>query len=45
VIPDAACVVRDGNVFTGGGVTAGIDMALAVMAESAGRTMPKPCSS
>jgi cyclohexyl-isocyanide hydratase len=37
VTPDAARVVRDGNVFTGGGVTAGIDMALEVMAESAGR--------
>ena len=36
VIPDAARVVRDGNVITGGGVTAGIDMALAVMAEIAG---------
>jgi transcriptional regulator GlxA family with amidase domain len=34
--PDAARVVRDGNVITGGGVTAGIDMALAVMAEIAG---------
>jgi cyclohexyl-isocyanide hydratase len=37
VTPDAARVVRDGNVFTGGGVTAGIDMALQVMAEIAGR--------
>ena len=37
VTPDPARVVRDGNVFTGGGVTAGIDMALAVMAEIAGR--------
>ncbi len=27
---------RDGNVFTGGGVTAGIDFALTVMAEVAG---------
>jgi transcriptional regulator GlxA family with amidase domain len=36
-IPDTARVVRDGNVFTGGGVTAGIDMALTVMAEVAGR--------
>lgn len=35
--PDEARVVRDGNVFTGGGVTAGIDMALTVMAEVAGR--------
>jgi cyclohexyl-isocyanide hydratase len=31
-----ARVVRDGNVFTGGGVTAGIDFALAVAAEVAG---------
>jgi len=37
VKPDAGRVVRDGNVFTGGGVTAGIDMALEVMAEIAGR--------
>ena len=37
VVPDAARVVRDGNVFTGGGVTAGIDMALELMAEIAGR--------
>jgi cyclohexyl-isocyanide hydratase len=37
VTPDSARVVRDGNVFTGGGVTAGIDMALEVMAEVAGR--------
>jgi cyclohexyl-isocyanide hydratase len=29
-------VVRDGNVITGGGVTAGIDMALAVVAQIAG---------
>ncbi len=29
-------VVRDGNVFTGGGVTAGIDMALTVIAEVVG---------
>lgn len=34
--PDPARVVRDGNVITGGGVTAGIDMALTVMAEIAG---------
>ncbi len=34
--PDAARVVRDGNVFTGGGVTAGIDFALTVLAEVAG---------
>ena len=29
-------VVRDGNVFTGGGVTAGIDMAISVIAEILG---------
>jgi transcriptional regulator GlxA family with amidase domain len=34
--PDPARVVRDGNVITAGGVTAGIDMALTVMAEIAG---------
>ena len=34
---DPARVVRDGNVITGGGVTAGIDMALTVMAEIAGK--------
>jgi len=31
-----ARVVRDGNVFTGGGVTAGIDFAFTVAAEAAG---------
>jgi transcriptional regulator GlxA family with amidase domain len=36
-LPDAARVVRDGNVITGGGVTAGIDLALSVVAEIAGR--------
>jgi cyclohexyl-isocyanide hydratase len=36
VAPDPARVVRDGNVISGGGVTAGIDMALTVMAEIAG---------
>jgi cyclohexyl-isocyanide hydratase len=35
VTPDPARVVRDGNVITGGGVTAGIDMALSVIAEIA----------
>ena len=35
-IPDAARVVRDGNVITGGGVTAGIDFALSVAAELSG---------
>ena len=34
--PDSARVVRDGNIFTGGGVTAGIDFALTVLAEVAG---------
>jgi cyclohexyl-isocyanide hydratase len=34
--PDSARVVRDGNVITGGGVTAGIDFALTVVAELAG---------
>jgi putative intracellular protease/amidase len=36
VVPDASRVVRDGNVITGGGVTAGIDFALVVAAELAG---------
>ncbi len=35
-VPDPARVVRDGNVFTGGGVTAGIDFALVLAAEIAG---------
>ena len=35
-IPDPARVVRDGNVVTGGGVTAGIDFALTLVAEIAG---------
>ena len=35
-IPDAGRVVRDGNIFTGGGVTAGIDFALTLAAEIAG---------
>lgn len=34
--PDPARVVRDGDVITGGGVTAGIDFALTVLAEVAG---------
>ncbi|WP_437710604.1 DJ-1/PfpI family protein [Sorangium sp. So ce448] len=33
---EAARVVRDGNVITGGGVTAGIDFALTLVAEIAG---------
>lgn len=35
-IPVKARVVRDGNLFTGGGVTAGIDFALTIAAEIAG---------
>ena len=34
--PEHARVVRDGNTITGGGVTAGIDFALTVVAEIAG---------
>jgi cyclohexyl-isocyanide hydratase len=36
VIPDPARVARDGNIITGGGVTAGVDFALVVAAELAG---------
>ena len=36
-LPDPARVVRDGNTITGGGVTAGIDFALVVIAELAGQ--------
>jgi cyclohexyl-isocyanide hydratase len=35
-IPDAGRVVRDGNVLTGGGVTAGADFSLALIAELRG---------
>jgi cyclohexyl-isocyanide hydratase len=35
--PIAERVVVDGNIFTGGGVTAGIDVALTVASEIAGR--------
>lgn len=35
-IPVRARVVRDGRIFTGGGVTAGIDFALTVVSEIAG---------
>jgi cyclohexyl-isocyanide hydratase len=38
-VPVAERVVVDGNLFTGGGVTAGIDVALRVAAEIAGRTV------
>ena len=36
--PDPARVARDGDIITGGGVTAGIDFALVVAAELAGDT-------
>ncbi|MGH7044874.1 MAG: DJ-1/PfpI family protein [Stellaceae bacterium] len=36
--PMAKRIVHDGNLYTGGGVTAGIDVALAVAADIAGRT-------
>lgn len=35
-VPDAGRVVRDGNVITGGGVTAGIDFSLTLATELAG---------
>jgi cyclohexyl-isocyanide hydratase len=38
-IPVKERVVRDGNVITGGGVTAGIDFALSVAEELAGRAV------
>lgn len=41
VTPDPARVVRDGDVFTGGGVTAGIDIALTIVAELAGERAAK----
>lgn len=37
-IPDSARVVRDGNRITGGGVTAGIDFGLSLIAELRGDT-------
>ena len=40
-IPVEARVVRDGNLMTGGGVTAGIDFALALIAELGGRDAAK----
>jgi cyclohexyl-isocyanide hydratase len=36
--PEKARIVRDGNLITGGGVTAGIDFALSLAAELAGAT-------
>jgi putative intracellular protease/amidase len=38
-IPDDGRVVRDGDIITGGGVTAGIDFAFVVAAEIAGEKM------
>ena len=38
-IPTHGRVVRDGRVFTGGGVTAGIDFALTIVAEIAGQAV------
>jgi len=40
-MPVKARVVRDGNIFTGGGVTAGIDFALALAAEIAGEEVAR----
>jgi cyclohexyl-isocyanide hydratase len=40
-IPTAGRVVRDGNLITAGGVTAGIDFGLTVVAELAGREAAK----
>jgi putative intracellular protease/amidase len=40
-IPDVGRVVRDGNIITGGGVTAGIDFALTVAAELGGSDVAK----
>jgi cyclohexyl-isocyanide hydratase len=37
-IPDPARVARDGNIITGGGVTAGIDFGLVVVAEISGES-------
>lgn len=38
-VPDPARVARDGDIITGGGVTAGIDFALVVAAELAGEAV------
>jgi transcriptional regulator GlxA family with amidase domain len=40
-IPDPARVVRDGNATTGGGVTAGIDIALSIVADVRGEETAK----
>ena len=42
-IPVKARVVRDGNLITAGGVTAGIDFGLVIAAEIAGETAAKAC--
>lgn len=41
VIPDPARVVRDGNAITGGGVTAGIDIALTIVRDLRGEAVAK----
>jgi transcriptional regulator GlxA family with amidase domain len=41
VIVDTARVARDGNVITGGGVTAGLDFAFTLLAEIAGEDFAK----
>jgi cyclohexyl-isocyanide hydratase len=38
---EKATVVKDGNLITGGGVTAGIDFGLFVVAEIAGETLAR----
>ena len=43
--PREARVVREGNRFTAGGVTAGIDFALSIVAELVGREVRKPFGS
>jgi transcriptional regulator GlxA family with amidase domain len=40
-VADDARVVRDGNIYTGGGVTAGIDIALTIVADIAGADVAK----
>ncbi len=40
-VPDPARVVRDGKLITGGGVTAGIDFALTVLAEIGGEDLAR----
>jgi hypothetical protein len=42
---EKARVVKDGNWITGGGVTAGIDFGLSVIAEIAGETTAKKSNS